>query len=251
MTDPISVLIVDDEEPARAQLQRYLENDKRFQMIGEAGNGPQALDKIAELKPDLLLLDIQMPGMTGFDVLRLIEGQHPPVIFITAFDQYAIKAFEVSALDYILKPVAEERFTQALDKMIALGKQDWQSKVEQALDQVATESKYIDRLPVRHLKKVHLLDVGSISHIVSENRLVHVYDNQGRRFWTGETLTQLEARLDPNLFMRIHRSSIINVASELQIEPWEDGRLRVHLGNDTTLVVSRAQANRLKSLLKV
>lgn len=251
MTDPISVLIIDDEEPARSQMQRYLSNDQRFTVMGEAENGPRALELISDLKPDLLLLDIQMPGMTGFDVLRLLEGQHPSVIFITAFDQYAIKAFDVCALDYILKPVSEERFQQALEKMIALGKQDWQSKVEQALDQVAEESNYIQRLPVRHLKKVHLLAVNEISHIVSENRLVHVYDTQGRRFWTGETLTQLEARLNPNSFMRIHRSSIINVATELQIEPWEDGRLRVHLGNETTLVVSRAQANRLKTLLKV
>jgi len=241
---PLKVLVIDDEAPARRKLLRYLSEDRRFLIAGEASNGPDAVEKIQALKPDLLLLDVQMPGMNGFDVLNMLEDPIPAVIFTTAYDKYAVDAFEVSAVDYLLKPISKQRLIEALDKTIAKPDVDLRSMLAQLV-----QPEYLRQLPVRHLKRVRLLDVTRIAYITSEHRVVHIYDEDGNSFWTGETLEQLNRRLDPNQFFRIHRSSIINLSANFEIEPWDDGRLKIHFANDQSLTVARDPATRLRELL--
>ncbi|MBT4522203.1 MAG: response regulator transcription factor [Halieaceae bacterium] len=239
----LRVLIVDDEAPARRKLRRQLSEIANIEVIGEAKDGQQALSEIEQKRPDLILLDIQMPGMTGFDVLRLLEPPPPDVIFVTAFDKYAIKAFEVSATDYLLKPVSDERLSEAVGRASAKV-----GKTTQLLDALEPQG-VATRIAVRYLKRVKLLAVTDISYITSEHRVVYVVDRRGQKHWTNESLDQLMKRLDPNMFFRIHRSSILNLSAPFEIEPWEDGRLKIHLPDQTTLTVARDPATTLRQKL--
>ena len=238
----ITALIVDDERAARNSLRRGLEADARVEVVGEAGDGPSAVALIEEVSPQLVFLDIQMPVMSGFDVLRLLEPERmPAVVFVTAHDEYAIAAFEVSAVDYLLKPFHEDRLREAIDKAVARIAGPWSSTIQEVLGNLPTAA-YVRRLPVHARKRIRLLDVDRISHIISEDRIIRIYDHDGHRYWTNETLDQLQRRLDPGQFFRIHRSSLVNLRSEFEIEPWEDGRLRLHLKGDKTLTVARERA---------
>jgi DNA-binding LytR/AlgR family response regulator len=199
--------------------------------------------QIEEKKLDLVMLDIQMPGMTGYDVLRLLRPPEPEIIFVTVFDEYAIKAFEVSATDYLLKPVSDERLLEAITKASSRA-----GKTAQILD--ALEPQVLaSRIAVRYLNRVKLLAVDDISYITSEHRVVYIVDRKGDKHWTNETLDQLMKRLDPEMFFRIHRSSILNLSAPFEIEPWEDGRLKVHLPDQNTLTVARDPAATLRQLL--
>jgi len=242
----ISTLIVDDEPAARKSLRRGLQEDSRIDVVGEAKDGPSAVAMIEEKKPQLVLLDIQMPVMNGFDVLRALAPESmPAVIFVTAYDEYAIAAFEVSAVDYLLKPFSEDRLREAIDKVAAKITGPWPSTIQGLLENLPNAD-YVTQLPVHAQKKIRLLDVDFISHIVSEQRVIHVYDREGHGYWTNETLDQLQKRLNPEQFFRIHRSSMINLKSEFEIESWEDGRLRLHLKGGETLTVAREPAKLLR-----
>jgi len=242
----ISTVIVDDERAARKSLRRGLEGDSRIEVVGEAEDGPSAVALIEGKRPQLVLLDIQMPVMNGFDVLRVLAPENiPAVIFVTAYDEYAIAAFEVAAVDYLLKPFGEERLREAIGKVAARITGPWPATIQELLGNVSN-AEYVRQLPVHARKRIRLLDVDSISHIVSEDRIIQVYDQEGRRYWTNETLDQLQERLDPEQFFRIHRSSLMNLKSDFEIEPWEDGRLRVHLERGETLTVSRERAKLLR-----
>jgi len=244
----ISVLIIDDEAPARKKLSLFVDNDKRFSVVGEAVNGQDALEKIIQLTPDLLLLDIQMPGMTGFDVLRLMTENSPAIIFTTAYDEYAVQAFDVSAVDYLLKPISQQRFEQALNKVIELTSTNWNEKVAQVL-RALKHKQHAKKLAVRHLQKVSLLNVEDVDFIVSEHRLINIYSNKQQKFWTNENLTQLEARLNPNDFMRIHRGAIVNLHAKFEIQTWDSGRYKLHFSDDRTLIVSREYAKKLREVV--
>lgn len=242
----IAALIVDDERAARKSLRRGLEADARIDVVGEAEDGPSAVALIEEKRPQLVLLDIQMPVMSGFDVLRVLEPESTPaVIFVTAYDEYAIAAFEVAAVDYLLKPFSEDRLRQAIDKVVARIDGPWPSTIQRLLGSIS-RAEYVSQLPVHARKRIRLLDVDRISHIVSEDRIISIYDQDGHRYWTNETLDQLERRLDPDQFFRIHRSSLINLRSRFEIEPWEDGRLRLHLEGGRKLTVARKRAKLLR-----
>jgi two-component system LytT family response regulator len=238
----ISTLIVDDEPAARHSLRRGLEADPRIDVVGEAEDGPSAVALIEEKRPQLVLLDIQMPVMSGFDVLRVLEPECiPAVIFVTAHDEYAIAAFEVAAVDYLLKPFGQDRLRQAIDKVAVRIPGPWPSTIQEVLGNLSSPE-YVRQLPVHARKRIRLLDVDSISYIVSEDRIIRVYDEEGQRYWTNETLDQLQNRLDPDQYFRIHRSSLVNLRGEFEIEPWEDGRLRLHLKGGKTLTVARERA---------
>ena len=242
----IRILIVDDEAPARAKLVAYLAEDARFELVGEAVDGEDALDKIERFRPDVLLLDIQMPGMTGFDLLRLLpEAERPRVIFATAYDRYAVEAFSVSAADYLLKPIGRKRFREALDKVAAATPVP---SVSEVLSRLPSPTP-ISRLAVRQMKRIKVLDVSRISRIVAERQIIAVYDREGGRYWTEETLDSLERRLDAERFFRIHRSSLINLDEELSIEPWQDGRLRIHFPDGNVLTAARGPAKELRRRL--
>jgi len=244
----IRVLIVDDEAPARKKLLHYVESDQRFCVAGQAKNGQEAINKISDLQPSLLLLDVQTPGMSGFDVLRLMDAGGPAIIFTTAYDEYAVQAFEVSAIDYLLKPISEKRLQKALDKVINLFEANWDEKIDNVLQKLK-HKEHAKILAVRHLRRIRLLNVEDISHIVSEHRLINVYNHEDERFWTNENLSQIESRLNPEYFMRIHRGAIINLSAQFEIEPWDSGRLKLHYENGKELVVSRDHASNLRERL--
>lgn len=243
---PITTLIIDDEVAARTRLRQILAGDDRLQLLGEAKDGVEAVEKIEALRPQLIFLDIQMPGMGGFDVLRQLPKElMPAVIFVTAFDQYAIRAFEVSAIDYLLKPYSEERLNQALSRVINSLQLSSNDNVNKLLEQLPAE-KTFRHLPVRAQKRIKLLNTDDICRIVSEHRLITIYDRDGNRYWTNETLDQLEKRLDSAVFFRIHRSSIINIQAGIELETWDDGRLKVHFADGEILVAAREPAKQLK-----
>lgn len=248
MNSPITVLIVDDEAPARHKLIGYLEKDKRFSLVAEAKNGQQAILEINNRKPQLILLDIQMPGLSGFDVLRLMDSQNISVIFTTAYDEYAVEAFDVSAIDYLLKPINEDRFRKALDKVSTTLSQDWQLKISTVLQSLKSSS-FINRLSVRHGQLTKIMQVNDIKVILSENRLVTVHDKFGARFWTNEKLSDLERRLNPKKFMRVHRSSIINLAADFEVSPHSSGRVKIVYIEGLEVVVSREYTRKFKKWL--
>lgn len=243
----LRVLIVDDEAAARKRMRTLIAQHATLELIGDAKNGPEAVEKIEALQPDLVFLDVQMPAMDGFDVLRQLSVEPmPDVVFVTAFNHYAVEAFDVAAVDYLLKPVSDQRFMQALER-IAQSKQRNAAAMSSVLE--AQPIDYTTQLPVRYLKRVKLLNVEDISHVVSEHRVVNVYSQEGVRYWTNETLDRLERRLDPAQFFRAHRSSILNLQAEFELELWEDGRLKVHFQNGEGLTVARGPAKEIRRRL--
>lgn len=249
MNTTITVIIVDDEAPARDKLRRYLEKDKRFEIVAEAKNGQEAVSEINNRKPQLLLLDIQMPGLSGFDVLRLMDTQNVAVIFTTAYDQYAVEAFDVSAIDYLLKPIGENRLAKALEKVSQSITQDWQDKISTVLQNLKSNS-FIKRLSVRHGQLTKIMKVEDIKLIHSEHRLVTVYGTSEGRFWTNEKLSDLERRLNPDHFMRVHRSTIINLTSEFDVKPWNSGRVKIIYDENIEVIVSREYTGKFRKWLK-
>ena len=245
----IRILIVDDEVPARERLKRLLANLEGVEVIGEAGDGVQATEAIERLAPDLVLLDIQMPGLDGFGVVEALDDP-PAVIFVTAYDQYAIRAFEVHALDYLLKPFSRERLAKAIhraQKALAEG-QDLSAQLRPLLEELASEGRYLSRLAVRDRECIRVLGADEVDWIGIEDEQVMVHAGD-QAYPIRRTLTELEARLDPKCFFRAHRSAIVNLDRVQEVIPWFKGShiLRLTTGADVDL--SRAQARALRKIL--
>jgi len=245
----IRTLIVDDEAPARERLKRYLADLQDVEVTGEASNGVQAVEMIEALSPELVLLDIQMPGLDGFGVLEALD-EPPAIIFVTAYDQYAIRAFEVHALDYLLKPFSRQRLAKALDharEALAEG-QDLGAQLRPLLEGLAAEGRYLTRLAVRDRETILVLDSQEVDWIGidDEKVVVHVGD---RTFPVRRTLTELEARLDPKQFFRAHRSAIVNLDRIEEIIPWFKGSHVLRLTTGAEVDLSRAQARALRKIL--
>ncbi|MGC9333061.1 MAG: LytR/AlgR family response regulator transcription factor [Anaerolineae bacterium] len=242
-------LIVDDEAPARERLKRYLATLEGVEVIGEARDGVEAVEMIGAQAPDLVLLDIQMPGLDGFGVVDALEDP-PPIIFVTAYDQYAIRAFEVHALDYLLKPFSRERLAQAIRRaQEALAKgQDVSAQLRPLLDGLATEGRYLNRLAVRDQDCIRVLDVHRIDWVGLEGEQVMVHAGE-QIYPIRRTLTELEARLDPKRFFRAHRSAIVNLDRVQEIVPWFKGAHILRLTTGAEVDLSRAQARALRKML--
>jgi DNA-binding LytR/AlgR family response regulator len=242
-------LIVDDEAPARERLKRYLADLEEVELIGEAQDGIQAVEMIESHSPDLVLLDIQMPGLDGFDVVEALQGP-PAIIFVTAYDQYAIRAFEVHALDYLLKPYKQERLAQAIRhaRQALEDGQDLGAQLRPLLEGLAAEGRYLARLAVRDGESIRVLDVDRVDWIgiQEEQVLVHVGE---RAYPIRRTLTELDARLDPARFFRAHRSAIVNLDRVQQIIPWFKGSHILRLTTGAEVDLSRAQARVLRRIL--
>jgi two-component system, LytTR family, response regulator len=242
----IGVLIVDDEELARQILRELLQAHPEIQILAECANGFEAVKAIAEHKPDLMLLDVQMPRLSGFDVLELIE-QDVAVIFVTAYDQYAMKAFEVHAVDYLLKPVGQERFEAALER--AKGRIGKKMPPAQELAAAARpQQQFLERLVVKDGTRVTLIPVAKLDYVEAQDDYVALASH-GAKHLKQQTIASLETVLDPARFVRIHRSYIVNFERVVRIEPYgKDSRLAI-LADGTRLPVSRTGYARLKSLL--
>jgi two-component system LytT family response regulator len=246
----IRVLIVDDESPARERLRRFLHEIPDVEIIAEAQNGIQAIEMIEEQSPDLVLLDIQMPGLDGFGVVEALD-QLPPVIFVTAYDEYAIRAFEVNALDYLLKPFSKERLEQSIRRVQDDEREGrlFQEKLGSLLTSLTGQGRYLTRLAVWHAGNIRLLEVDDVDWIGVEasQSIVHVGEDV---YPVRHTLADLETKLNPERFFRAHRSAIVNLDRVSEIIPWFKGSHKLRLSTGAEVELSRARARELRSLLE-
>jgi two-component system LytT family response regulator len=248
---PIRTLIVDDESPARERLKRLLADVEGVKLIGEAEDGVQAVEMIEREEPDLVLLDIQMPGLDGFGVIEALADL-PPVIFVTAYDEYAIRAFEVNALDYLLKPFSRERLEKAVHRAQEelAEEQDFATRLAPLLKSLAAQGRYLTRLAVRDYEscRIRVLDVDEVDWIGVEGEQVVVHVGDGA-YPIRRTLVELEARLDPARFFRAHRSAIVNLGRVKEVIPWFKGSHKLQLTTGAEVDLSRAQARALRKIL--
>lgn len=241
-------IIVDDEAPARLKVKQYLKDNPDIEIVGEADNGADAVKEINKKKPDLVILDIQMPEMDGFDVLNALADR-PLIIFATAYDQYAIKAFEVNSVDYLLKPFSKNRLKEALERAKSYVKKDFETKIEDLLKVVEKEKQYLTRISVRKGKRIIVLDVQDIVWIGAEETLNFVYTKENR-YLVNYTLAEMEEKLDPKMFFRLHRSTLINLSYISEIVPWFAGQYKVVMKDreKTELTLSRRRVKDLKEI---
>jgi len=242
----IGALIVDDEDLARHVVRELLAAHSEIEVLAECANGFEAVKAFAEHKADLIFLDVQMPKLTGFDVLELI-GEDVCVIFTTAYDQYAMRAFDVHAVDYLLKPIGKERFEEALERARArLGEK--MPSAQKLADSARPPQQFLERLVVKDGTRVTLIPIGKLDYAEAQDDYVALA-TQGKKHLKQQTIASLEACLDPNCFVRVHRSYIVNLERVVRIEPYgKDSRLAI-LADGARLPVSRAGYARLKSLL--
>jgi two-component system LytT family response regulator len=253
MTALIRVLIVDDEPLARGVLREMLQSDPDVVIVGECANGKEAVEAIKDFNPDLLFLDIQMPEMGGFEVLdTLSEGQTPHLVFVTAYDQYAVRAFEVHALDYILKPFDRERFEASWQRAKAQLQRERNGGVEQKilslLEDLKAGTKYLERLVIKSSGRIYFLETNEIDWIQAEGNYVSVHTGK-KSHLLRETISSLENQLDPKKFLRIHRSAIVRIDRIKELQPWFHGEYHIILNDGTQLTLSRNYRDRLQEAL--
>jgi len=250
----IRTLIVDDEPLARDRVKRFLRDEKDIEVIGECGNGLDAVKTIKSDKPDLVFLDIQMPEKTGFEVIRSLgNGSLPTVVFITAYDQYALQAFEVHALDYLLKPFNKERFQIALSRariqIDSLRRGDLDDRLVSLIESIGTEKKYLERLVVKSVGRVFFLKTDEIDYIEAAGNYLKLHVGREAHM-IRETMNGIEGKLDPSTFMRIHRSTVVNVDRIKELHPMFSGDYSVILRDGTELALSRNYRERFLDLFE-
>jgi two-component system LytT family response regulator len=246
----LRAIIVDDEELARQLLREQLWDAGGVEVVAECANGFEAVKAITDLKPDLLFLDIQMPKLDGFEVLELIDDRTAAVIFVTAYDQYAMKAFDAHAIDYLLKPFAADRLKSALVKAKAMrGSPD--ARPIQAVELAAAArppGMTLERVVVKDGTRVHIIPIEKLDYAEAQDDYVALHSEK-KTYLKQQTLASLETQLDPKRFVRIHRSYVVNLERIARIEPYtKDSRVAV-LQDGTQLAVSRAGHAKLKELL--
>ena len=257
MTTPLRVLVADDERPARRFLTGLIKSIADVQLVGEAESGEEALTMIEARTPHLALLDLQMPEMGGLDVARRISGAELPLVaFVTAFDDYAVEAFELNAIDYLLKPVQKPRLVATIDRARARLKNP--EPIEQrsaTLNAAATayrqaaRHQYLERIPVRRRDEVAILSVRQIASAIAEGELLHLTTMSNERYTITHRLHALEAKLDPRRFVRLGRGTLANLDSITRVSPMPGGTYMVTLSNGQELPVSRIQSRILRETL--
>ncbi|MCK9447803.1 MAG: LytTR family DNA-binding domain-containing protein [Bacteroidales bacterium] len=242
----IRVLIIDDEEPARVLLRSFLHAFDDIEIVSEYSDGFQGVKAIQEHTPDLILLDIQMPRLNGFEMLELVD-KWPEIIFTTAYDEYAIKAFELNAVDYLMKPFSRQRLRQALDKAIhrLATASDTQGKVKKLIDQLHVKDTPIERIVVKAGSKIHIIAVQQIEHIEAQDDYVKIHTQQGR-FLKKETMQRLEEQLPQDSFIRVHRSHIVHINQIHRIEQYGKESYLLLLKNGNQAHISKSRLKDLK-----
>lgn len=250
MSEKLKTLIIEDEELARNLLHSYLKDHPDIEVIGECENGFDGVKSINDKKPDLVFLDIQMPKITGFEMIELLDHK-PQIIFTTAYDQYALKAFELNAVDYLLKPFSKDRMLTAIEKV----KQRIQNADEpderlEELSNFRQGEEFIDRVVVKDRHKIHIITVDQIRYIESLDDYVMIYTHDGRHM-KQKTMKYFETNLDPKNFIRIHRSYIVQVDNIAEIQQYEKESYIVILkdNNKTKLKVSKTGYKKIKEVL--
>ena len=240
-------VIVEDEELARQILREMLQKHPEIEVVAECSDGFQAVKMVPELKPDLLFLDIQMPKLDGFEVLELV-GNNMAIVFVTAYDQHALRAFEVHAVDYLLKPFSAERFEAALERAKQrMGKQALPEPNEFA-GAARGAGQYAERLVVKDGPRVQIIPVAKLDYAEAQDDYVSLA-SQGKKHMKQQTISSLEGCLDPKTFLRIHRSYIVNLERVAKLEPYGKDSHVVTLTDGTRLPVSRSGYGRLKAML--
>ena len=243
----IRTIIVDDEEPARLVLREFLSAHEEVKIVAECSNGFDAVKAITESKPDLVILDIQMPKLNGFEVLELVD-QPPSIIFATAYNQYAVKAFEVHAVDYLLKPFSKERLTEALEHAKKQIKKNISIPIQDIASSARMKPSPLERVLVKDGSKVHVIPVDKIDYIEAQDDYVAIRSD-GKTHLKQERMAELEKELDTSKFVRVHRSFILNLERIARIELYaKDSRMAI-LKDGTKLLISRAGYDKLKTML--
>lgn len=236
-------LIIDDERLAREELKSLLKEFNEIEIVGEAQNGEEGIQKVRELNPDLIFLDVSMPEMTGFEMLKHLENI-PNVVFVTAYDQYALKAFEVNALDYVLKPVESERLEDAIKKLKERDENDFESD-NAPLSRKDRQLTIEDRVFIKDNEKCYFVRLGDIRMLESDGNYVKVYFGDSRPLIL-RSLNSFEGKLDPEVFFRANRKFIVNLQFVHKVENWFNGGLQFELTSGDKIEVSRRQAIRFK-----
>ena len=245
----IRVLIVDDEPLACERIRDMLKDDIRVDLLGECANGEQAIEAIQQLAPDLVFLDVEMPGKNGFAVLDALDrDQLPVVIFVTAYDQYAVRAFEFHALDYLLKPFDQERFDKALARAIDHITNDKSENITERILKTLEEMKvrpvHLERLVIKMNGHVFFVKTEDIDWLEAEGNYVRLHAGR-ESYLLRDTISALESQLDPRKFVRVHRSAIVNLDRIQELQPWFHGEYRIILREGVQLTLSRSYRERL------
>jgi two-component system LytT family response regulator len=255
MKSKIRVLIVDDEPLARRGICQLLESETDFEIAGEASNGREAVSKIEKISPDLVFLDVHMPLLDGFLFIEKVSAENlPEIVFVTAYDEHAIRAFEAGAIDYLLKPINPERFRKTLERVRrrVLSGEDklLENKLANLLSNLKhLEENYLERIPVKENERIRFLDVKKIDWISSQGNYIEIHI-EGEKFLLRETMDGIERKLNPHDFLRIRRSIIIRIEQIKELYPLFNGEFEVVLKNGARLSSSRRYRQNLNSLLK-
>ena len=249
----IRTLIVDDESLVRERLRSMLATDPAIEIIAECYNGRDAIEAINLHSPDLVFLDVEMPGIDGFGVLEALQPDRiPTIIFVTAYDQYAVRAFEVYALDYLLKPFDQERFDKALDRaktQISSERSDALSqRILSALEEIKTRPVHLERLVIKMNGHVFFIKAEEIDWLEAEGNYVRLHAGK-ESYLLRDTISALESQLDPKKFIRVHRSAIVNIDRITELQPWFHGEYRIILTEGVQLTLSRTYREKLHELL--
>ena len=254
MTSPkIRVVVADDELLARKFIRRMLKQDPEVEIIAECSNGAEAVATIRKEKPDLVFLDVQMPEMDGFAVLDAVRLDHlPEIVFTTAYESYAIRAFELHALDYLLKPFDQVRFKAALkyakERFHSQHEEDKRLQVGTLLESIRAQQEYLDRIIIRADGRITFLHTREIDWIEADDKYVHLHTGKGARM-VRQTLAAIEGQLDPKRFLRVHRSAMVNVDRIKELQPLFNGEHSLILDDGTRLTLSRKYKEKLFELL--
>jgi len=251
MNNKILAIIIEDEQPARDLLKAYLESHNEIELVAECENGFDGIKAITEYRPDLIFLDIQMPKLTGFEMLELLD-EYPEIIFTTAYDEFALRAFELNAVDYLMKPFSKMRFDQALEKVFTRLKNKSHSNevLEKLKEQVRESTSPQERFFVKTGSRIDVIPVEEIIHVEAQDDYVEFHTFKGR-FLKKETMTQLEQQLPPDKFIRVHRSHIIRLDQMEKLEKYGKETYLVILNDGTKVQVSKSRIKNLKEKLGI
>jgi two-component system LytT family response regulator len=249
----IRAVIVDDELLARKFIRRMLKHEPDWELVGEASDGNEAVETIRTQKPDIVFLDVQMPEMDGFAVLEKIGiGQLPDIVFTTAYESYAIRAFELHALDYLLKPFDQQRFRDAIrhakERLQSRQQEDGRRQIGALLERINSKQPYLERLIIKADGRITFLNTCEIDWIEADDKYVHLHTAKGARM-VRQTLTAMETQLDPVRFVRIHRSAMVNVERIKELQPLFNGEYSLLMEDKTKLTLSRTYKDKLFGLL--
>jgi two-component system, LytTR family, response regulator len=247
----LRALIVDDEAVARRRVRRLLSTESDVQVVAECADGAAAVEAIEHERPDLVFLDIQMPELDGFDVLRKIDpGILPSIVFVTAFDRYALRAFDVHAIDYLLKPFSRERFRRALDRVRdRAARRSADAAVSSLAEALRHPPRYLSRVAVRTASRIVLVDLADVDWIEAADNYIRLHA-RGREYLLRETLAGLERQLDPLQFARIHRSAIVQIDRIAELHPARHGDMDVVLKTGDVLTLSRTWRDQIQRVFR-